>query len=123
MRLYTALLKSDAEPVLVREGFAWGAFFFGPFWLAAHRAWIPAAIALAVAVLTGALVPGPAHSILMVGYAVILGLTGNDLRRWSLEISGFVLVHVVAAQTLDDAFARLLQFRPDLIARSRPSIV
>lgn len=123
MRLYTALLKSDAEPVLVREGFAWGALVFGPIWLAAHRAWIPAAIALAVAVLVGVLVPDPAKGILLAGYAVILGLTGNDLRRWSLEHRGFVLIHVIAAQTLDDAFARLLQFRPDLIARSRPSTV
>ena len=28
--------------LLVREGFAWGALFLGPFWLAAHRAWIAA---------------------------------------------------------------------------------
>ena len=41
----------DAAPVLVREGFAWGALMFGPLWLAAHRAWIAAALALAAAVL------------------------------------------------------------------------
>ncbi len=29
-------------PVLVREGFSWGAFLFGPFWLLAHRLWLPA---------------------------------------------------------------------------------
>ncbi len=48
MKIYTALLKAGAEPVLVREGFSWGALFLGPFWLAAHRAWVPAAISLAV---------------------------------------------------------------------------
>ena len=60
MKIYTALLRHDAEPVLVREGFAWGALFFGPFWLFAHRAWIAAAISLAVYVLIAALAPQPA---------------------------------------------------------------
>jgi hypothetical protein len=44
VKIYAALLKPDSEPVLVREGFAWGALFFGPLWLAIHRAWIAAAI-------------------------------------------------------------------------------
>ena len=57
MKIYTALLKADAEPVLVREGFSWGALIFGPFWLAAHRAWIAAAISLAAYVLIAVLVP------------------------------------------------------------------
>lgn len=118
MRVYTALLKSDAEPVLVREGFAWGALILGPFWLAAHRAWIAAAIALAAAIVI-ALLPFPAGAILSLCYALILGLTGNDLRRWTLEHKGFTLVHVVAARTRDDAFARLMAYRPDLINRFR----
>ena len=60
MNLYTALLKDDAEPVLVREGFAWGALILGPLWLAAHRAWIAAAISLAAYVLIAVFTPLPA---------------------------------------------------------------
>ena len=119
MRVYTALLKPDAQPELVREGFAWGALFFGPFWLAVHRAWVPAAIALAVAILIAVAAPAAAASIFWPAYALLLGLTGNDLRRWSLEHRGFTLVHVIAARTLDDAFARLMANRPDLLARFR----
>ena len=52
--------------------------------------------------------------------ALILGLTGNDLRRWSLEHRGYLLVHVVAAVNPDDAFTRLLTRRPDLAVRFRP---
>ena len=57
MTFYTAHLKPDAEPVLVREGFSWGALVFGPLWLAAHRAWLLAALALAGYVLIAALIP------------------------------------------------------------------
>ena len=122
MKTYTALLKSDAEPVLVREGFAWGALILGPLWLAAHRAWIAAAISLAASVLLIVLVPEPARGIFLVGLALILGLTGNDLRRWSLEHRGYLLVHVVAAINPDDAFTRLLTYRPDLAVRFRPEL-
>jgi hypothetical protein len=120
VKIYTALLKANAEPVLVREGFAWGALILGPLWLAAHRAWIAAAISLAVYVLIAALAPQPAGGILAAAVALILGLTGNDLRRWALENRGYLLVHVLSAGNRDDAFTRLLTYRPDLAARFRP---
>jgi hypothetical protein len=123
VKIYTALLKYDAEPVLVREGFAWGALFFGPVWLFAHRAWIAGAISLAAYVLTGVLVAGPAAAILAVGLALILGFAGHDLRRWALEHRGYLLAHVLAAADRDDAFMRLLTLRPDLAVRYRPEPV
>jgi hypothetical protein len=120
VKIYTALLKNGAEPILVREGFSWGALFFGPFWLAAHRAWIAAAISLAAYVLLAVLAPDPVRGILAVALTVILGLAGNDFRRWALENRGYLLVHVLAAGNRDDAFMRLLSYRPDLAARFRP---
>jgi hypothetical protein len=122
VKTYTALLKANAEPVLVREGFAWGALILGPLWLAAHRAWIAAVISLAAYVLIAALAPQPAGGILAVAVALILGLTGNDLRRWALENRGYLLVHVLSAGNRDDAFTRLLTYRPDLAARFRPEL-
>ncbi len=120
MRLYTALLKADAEPVLVREGFSWGALILGPVWLAAHRAWIAAAISLAACVLIAALFSAPTAAILAAGLALILGFTGHDLRRWALENRGYLLVHVLAAASQDDALSRLLTHRPDLAKRFGP---
>jgi hypothetical protein len=114
VRLYSAHLKPDAEPILVREGFSWGALIFGPFWLAANRAWIAAAITLAAYVLIAALVSQPLALVLGVALAVLLGLSGHDLRRWAIERRGFLLVHVVAARGQEDALQRLLTFRPDL---------
>ncbi|WP_428485205.1 DUF2628 domain-containing protein [Rhodopila sp.] len=117
MRLYGAHLKADAEPVLVREGFSWGAFLFGPIWLAAHRAWIAAAISLAGFVVIAALATQPLGLILGFGLAVGLGLIGHDLRVWSLEHKGYLLVHVVAARGAEEALLRLLTNRPDLAQR------
>ncbi len=120
MKIYTALVKHDAEPVLVREGFSLGALLFGPVWLAAHRAWVPAAISLAVYVVIGVLLPRQAAMILIAGVAVIHGLTGHDLCRWALEWRGYLLAHVLAASNRDDAFIRLMGLRPDLAIRYRP---
>ena len=81
MKIYTALLKADAAPVLVREGFSWGGLVLGPLWLAAHRAWIAAAISLAACVLVVVFAAEPAGGILVAGVALILGLTGNETVR------------------------------------------
>jgi hypothetical protein len=123
VKTYSALLKTDAEPVLVAESFAWGALIFGPLWLVAHRAWIAAAISLAAYVLIAVLASWPASVVLAAGVAVILGLTGNDLRRWALEHRGYLLAHVLAAHDRDEALTRLLVIRPDLVARFRPEPV
>jgi hypothetical protein len=120
VKTYTALLKPGAEPVLVKEGFSWGALVFGPFWFAAHRAWIAAGITLAAWVLIAFLVPWQARDILLPALAFLFGLTGNDLRRWALESRGYLLQHVLAARGEEEALGRLLTFRPDLSDRFRP---
>ena len=98
----------------MREAFAWGALLFGPLWLLRHAAWIALAISLAILVLIVTLAPPPLRPVLAVCLFVLLGVIGNDLRRWSLSRSRYTLAHVVAAATLDDAFFRLLTHRPDL---------
>ena len=123
MKLYSAHLKADAEPLLVRESFSWGALLFGPFWLAAHRAWIAAAISLAAYILIAALLPQPLRLVLTVTLAVLLGLTGHDLRRWTAERRGYLLVHVVAARGAEEALLRLLTNRPDLAGRFTRGLV
>jgi len=114
MRFWTAHTKPDAEPILVREGFSWGALIFGPFWLAYHRAWTATAIVAAADILVGVLVPEPFSIMLELGLALFVGLIGHDLRRWSIEARGYLLSHVLAARTETEALGRLLTFRPDL---------
>ena len=45
---------------------------------------------------------------------VLLGLSGQDLRRWSLDHRGYLLAQVVTGRSELDALAHLLERRPDL---------
>ncbi|HUA77282.1 MAG TPA: DUF2628 domain-containing protein [Acetobacteraceae bacterium] len=117
MRIFTAHTRPDRSAELVAEGFRWGALLFGPFWLAWHRAWIPAVLAAAALIAILALPGGAGRTMLLVAFALVLGLTGNDLRRWSLALRGYVLTDVVAARDEDAALARFLSSRPDQAAK------
>ena len=114
MRIYTAHVHRRKPPVLVREGFAWGALFFGPLWLLRHGAWIAGVIALAALVAICTAASPPWRPLLAFALFVLLGLLGNDLRRWSLGRGRFELAHVVAARNRDEAFLRLLDHHPGL---------
>jgi hypothetical protein len=114
VRFYTAHIRSGAAPVLVREGFSWGALCFGPLWLAAHRVWVPAVLSLAAFVLIVVLTDGGLAAALLIAMVVLIGLSGHDLRRWSLDHRGYVLSQVVTARDELDAMVRLLERRPDV---------
>ena len=113
MRIYTAHLRDEHPPVLVREGFAWLALIFGPLWLCWNQAWIAGVIVLAAVVGIATAPPG-LRAPLGLGLMLLLGFVGNDLRRWSLGRGGYALAHVVAARNGDDAFLRLMTHRPDV---------
>jgi hypothetical protein len=114
MRFWTGHTRSGSPPLLLREGFCLGALLFGPLWLIAHRAWIPGALALGAGVLVLALAAGPTAVALLLGLAIWLGLTGRDLRRWSMRQRGILLFEVVAAHDETDALTKLLERRPNL---------
>jgi hypothetical protein len=116
VRIYTAYLRQETPPLLVREGFSWGAAIFGPLWLLLHRAWIPFLLSLAIAIGVAALAHGGVAVVLFVAFAWLLGLCGHDLRRWGLERRGYSLEYVVEARNLDAAYARLFIAVPDLLA-------
>ena len=114
MRFWTAHIRFGTAPVLVRDGFSWGALLLGPLWLAVHRAWIAAVLALAASVLIVVLAKDEIAAALLATLMLLLGLSGHDLRRWSLDYRGFLLAQVVVARDELDALARLLDRRPDL---------
>ncbi len=114
MKIWTAHEKPHAAPVLVREAFSFGALFFGPIWLAAHRAWLPAAAVVLLTCLALAVHP-PASVILILGLALLVGFSGRDLVRWSVARRGYAQTSVVTGRDADEARARLLAARPDLV--------
>jgi hypothetical protein len=120
MRTYTAHLRQHQSPELVREGFSWGAAIFGPLWLLAHRAWIPAALVLLACAIVAAFTHGVLFDVLWLGIAWTMGLCGQDLRRWNLALRGYGIAHVIAARDEDSAYGRLLAARPDLLTGAAP---
>lgn len=115
MIVYTAHLRLAREPILVQEGWTWAGFLFGPLWLLAQRAWIPAIIDLALFVCLFALLPPGLHGPGALGLALIAGLMGRDLVRWSLARRGYTLAQIVAAPDPDAALVRLLTAQPTLL--------
>jgi hypothetical protein len=111
---WTAHISRDREPVLLRDGFSWGAFLFGPFWLLLHRAWIPATLSFVTFFVFAFRLPASFANVLIPALLVLHGMSGNDMLAWALERRGYLLAHVLAARTEDDAMARLLTDRPDL---------
>jgi hypothetical protein len=112
MIIYTSHVKPQLMPVLVREGFSWGAAIFGWIWLLLQGAWVPALLVLAAAV--GALkLAALAHSPApLVAVFLVQGIFGRDLVRWWLTLRGYQPGGPVAAATYDAALLRLLSERP-----------
>ena len=118
MKTWTAHEKANAPPVLLHEGFSFGALIFGPLWLASHRAWVPAGAAFVLASLILLLTHPPASLVLFLGLALLLGFSGRDLVRWSITRRGYLESNVVTGRNEDEAHGRLLDARPDLVERS-----
>lgn len=102
--------------VFVRDGWSWGAFLFGPFWLMAHRHWLTgffALIALALVlagIATLPVVAGAKAAVwLLVGW--LFGIEGSSLRRFALRRGGYDEAGVIvgsAGEALEQrAFAGL----------------
>lgn len=120
MTWWTAHTRIESEPILIQEGFSFGTLIFGPFWLALHRAWIPAILVLAADVLIALLVPAPFDLALDIAMALLLGLFGHDLRRWAIERRGYLLTQVISGRDETEALGQLLQRRPDLMPYFMP---
>lgn len=104
---------SRRAPVLVQEGFSWGAFLFGPLWLAANRLWLAAALWFAAAA-AAALLAWAGGALAVPALQFLLGCHARDLRRHALARRGYAQSGVVAERDEDRALARLIAARPDL---------
>ncbi len=90
MKSYTAHIKPDCPPVLLPDGWSWGAAIFGPLWLLIHRAWIPALLFTAVVVLVQVLAPPALALVIGLGLGVLSGLMGQDAVRGKITSGPFV---------------------------------
>jgi hypothetical protein len=117
VRVWTAHETPHAAPILIREGFSYGAFFFGPIWLLARGAWLAALVLLAVALAILLFAPRPMAFVLGFGLALLQGFSGRDLIRWTVTRRGYLETNVVTGPNEDAALARLYEARADLMER------
>lgn len=98
----------DRDARFVKEGFAWPAFVFGPFWAFYHRLWLPgllllaAIAALALASELGLLDPA-ADMILSLGLSALFAVEANDLRRAKLGRAGLAERGLASGRNLAEA--------------------
>lgn len=96
--------------VFVRDGYYVWAAVFGPLWLAFHRLWLALIGFVALtAALHGALALAGRVGLIPFSVALVallLGLEGGSLRRWTLSRNGWRSLSVVVADTRDEAERR-----------------
>ncbi len=105
--------SADGDAVLIKEGFSWPAFLFGPLWALWHGMW---RTAIVLVILSGAvsgagLVAGLAEAgdlALSAGLQVAMGLWANDWRRHVLARRDIRERGAIAARRMRDAEQRYL---------------
>lgn len=120
MAVYTIhqppLRKGETSPdpdrfVLVRDGFHFWAFLFGPVWMAWRRLWlvlvlyVVAVIGIEVALrFVGA--PASMRALIAFAVAILVGLEAATLRRWTLSRCGWKNIGVVVGEDVESAERR-----------------
>ena len=118
MNVYTIHVKQDLSEILViREGFCWPAFVFGPLWALRHRIWAAFVILSAtIAVLLAAdwfLRPdGVVRAAAVTAVVLFSGFAGNDWRRAAAEMRGWRMAGLAAAPDRDSALRRYFDLNP-----------
>ena len=119
MKAYAAHLKRHRPPLLMSDGWSWGAFVFGPLWLLSMRAWIPALLEIVALTLLFTFSPAWFWRPALLGLTLINGLLGRDMVGWALCRQGYAVAHVVLAPDRDAAMLRLFAAQPDLMDQQR----
>lgn len=120
LRLYTVHLppplSDDTTPVLIKEGFSWGACVLGVIWTLWHKLWIETAALLALFLALGVIsdfidLTDPVETAILLAVAVLIGFGGNDWRRESYRRRGYRDAGVVSGPDAENALRRFLDLR------------
>lgn len=120
MPVYTvhAPTSADASPfaatdrfVFVRDGFHFWAFVFGPLWLLVHRLWWAllgylVLSAVGEVTLSALRVGAGARMVVMLLFALLMGLEAASLWRWTLSRGKWRQLDTVVANNRDTAERR-----------------
>ena len=117
MKIFTLYTKNSSSPLdslkVVSEGFNIGAFIWSLLWLLYNQLWdyfIVCSLILLCLInlfeyerLSSSLL-----TIAMIIIPIVLGILGNDIIRKDLEKSGYKLIEIIAASSLDEAELKFL---------------
>jgi hypothetical protein len=120
MAVYTVhqppLRKGGTAPdpdrfVLVRDGFYFWAFLFGPLWMIWRRLWLVLVLFVAAMIGLGLALqalgaPVLVRALAMLAVALLVGLEAATLRRWTLARRGWTNIGVVVGDDLESAERR-----------------
>ncbi len=98
--------------VFVPDRFSWGAFLISIVWIVWHRMWLVLLGYLLVTLtleLAAAFAGGIAPAIAAFAVAVLFGVEGNGLRRWTLERRGWRLMGLACGSDQTEAELRFFQ--------------
>ena len=109
------------DEAFIAERFSWAAFLASPFWCLFQRAWVAAALWIAVFAAAMALfamgwIPASAVTLMVLILSTLTGMEAGEIRRSALERRGWMLADVVEAQNIDAAelrwFSRAIMNQP-----------
>ena len=97
--------------VFVRDGFHVWALLFGPFWLVWHRLWLVLIGYLGVNVVLGLALSllgagATARALVFLLFAILMGLEGASLRRWTYSRAKWRQIDFVVADDEESAERR-----------------
>lgn len=104
-------LERAESLVFVKDGFSWGAFFFGPLYFLARAEWLSLAAYVVAALVVAGVMSAIGAEENWVGWVmtllnVIAGFEASELKRWSLATTGWREIATVTAQRRDEAERR-----------------
>ena len=109
--------SSNHPAKIIKEGFCWWTFFFGPLKVLWERVWL-AAVGLSLIYITllfiaaGFNISGSTLIFLLFGIATIGGFNANDWKRRQLEKSGWRMIGVSSGKDADSAYRRFIDLNP-----------
>jgi len=119
-------IRADADRVrFVKEGFSWWGFFFPLPWLLIKGMWVVLVVVTLALIAIGAVsaalyLPDSAALVLSFGVSLLIGFTGNDLYRWTLQRRGLVELGPASGDDRDEAELRFFLALP---SGALPSVV
>ena len=129
-RLRRASASRSRDIVLVKEGFSWPAFFFSVAWALWCRLWLVASAGSSAHRGGGRRGAGRrlgadpvTQAAISLALRLVIGLVGNDLKRWTLWRRGYVEGDVVTGEGGDAAERRFFDRHPEIGRGARPVIV